>query len=1261
MLKSKLMKTNNSVVGATFAVALLLVASHSTFGQGAENQNALLWRISGNGLPKASYVYGTMHVSKKLAFHLGDPFFDALEQSDAVALELDPAQWLKDMGTSKLFTMGVLESLGRGPGVRGFYDNAFNTDFPKREALLGVLAEEPYMIDDLLYRITDHSGNSEELTYLDLFIFQAGRKLGKPVHGLERFDSSLELVMLANTEEGTKADRERHRKRMAKYNDGPPLHELLETAYRNGDLARLDSLFDAENVSSSSRKYMLDMRNDTMLNGMLPLMRNGSLFTAVGAAHLPGEGGILAKLRAMGYTVEAVPSAFTTASIQRRHKYEEMYKPPVLTKVSGPDGDFSMDVPSQYYELPWGGNGRTLISTDPTNGSYVVVQRLQTLAPLRGLSTDDVCATLDSILYEGIPGRLGAVKKSVDAGGRPQYELTSVTMRGNRLRYRIIVAPSEIFIVKVGTRNSAKAKKDGDRIHASLAFDGGLTRTGTFVPKTGGCSVALPGRLFVRMEGPKAPAARESMATSDLMVQGVQGNHHFMLMGSSLYDPTFLEEDTFELARLADAFEEHFTLERVSTRHFELAGRPALDGIFTNRSDTVFARWTLRGPHFYQLSAVAPRMEAMDFLGSFKLLPQPVPTATELFTDSAAGFTVRTSSVNQEIDPIRKLMQRARPRYRGWDEDEEDDGQMRTNETMTFVSDTSTDVTSVFSQKMHRFESWKDEDAFWNDYLENVASGAGAVVKHSKRSINGGTERLDAVITDTATIRCVHVTMMQRGARVILVRTVADTLEALAPWSATFHGTIAPLDTILEGDLFELKGDAFMADLTGTDSLRAAQARASFNTVGLKPKHGAPLVAWLRTATFDKDHRKQRYEAIEALGNSGSVDAMPYLREVYSAAGDSTELQLAALEAMLLSNTAAGVKAFGECIAVEPTLVDNEWRIGGVFFPLFDTLELAKPLFPAILKLARYDEYRSVVYNLLAALVDEKLLPKTVIVPEKDAILAEAQSSLKRLLAEASTESAGGRYNDDRSYTYAGPEDLNDLGTVSYWQELYGTGEYRDEKKTASYTLRGRSYQWLAHYRHLLIHHYDDPAVKAWFDKMLKGNDKDEVMKTALYLKYSGKSVDPAIWQRFSTDEASALWLRGELMEQGWGDLFTGNVTDQVAMARLQLNSGHWAEPKDSMEYVGKRMGENRFGSGAVHFFKVKRDGEEEWSLAATGFQPTDSTQVEWEPIFTHWVSRFDEDQLEKEMDDAMKVVRYAGRRRVKIEEDYSWLGNRDW
>ncbi|MGS0525629.1 hypothetical protein ACU8V7_10915 [Zobellia nedashkovskayae] len=40
-------------------------------------------------------MYGTMHVSKKIAFRLDDVFFDALDKSDMVALESDPGLWLE--------------------------------------------------------------------------------------------------------------------------------------------------------------------------------------------------------------------------------------------------------------------------------------------------------------------------------------------------------------------------------------------------------------------------------------------------------------------------------------------------------------------------------------------------------------------------------------------------------------------------------------------------------------------------------------------------------------------------------------------------------------------------------------------------------------------------------------------------------------------------------------------------------------------------------------------------------------------------------------------------------------------------------------------------------------------------------------------------------------------------------------------------------------------------------------------------------------
>src|SRR6188472_1363375 len=58
---------------------------------------SLFWEITGNGLTKPSYLFGTMHVSSKMVFHLSDSFYYAMKNVDAVALELNPDLWQGQM------------------------------------------------------------------------------------------------------------------------------------------------------------------------------------------------------------------------------------------------------------------------------------------------------------------------------------------------------------------------------------------------------------------------------------------------------------------------------------------------------------------------------------------------------------------------------------------------------------------------------------------------------------------------------------------------------------------------------------------------------------------------------------------------------------------------------------------------------------------------------------------------------------------------------------------------------------------------------------------------------------------------------------------------------------------------------------------------------------------------------------------------------------------------------------------------------------
>src|ERR1041385_4586456 len=58
---------------------------------------SLFWEITGNGLSRPSYLFGTMHVSSKMVFHLPDSFYMGIKNVDVVALETNPESWQEDL------------------------------------------------------------------------------------------------------------------------------------------------------------------------------------------------------------------------------------------------------------------------------------------------------------------------------------------------------------------------------------------------------------------------------------------------------------------------------------------------------------------------------------------------------------------------------------------------------------------------------------------------------------------------------------------------------------------------------------------------------------------------------------------------------------------------------------------------------------------------------------------------------------------------------------------------------------------------------------------------------------------------------------------------------------------------------------------------------------------------------------------------------------------------------------------------------------
>ena len=352
--------------------------------------------ISGNGLSTSSYIYGTMHVSKKVAFRLDDVFFEALNKSECIALESDPTQWLKfmheDFGDTADFNTLFYKY--------DFYERLFSLTPVAPLKMRSVIRFDNSIINSYLYRKDVATDDFEEETYLDMFIYQAGKKQDKPVVGLEDFKESRYLTTKAGYNVRKRKPDDWFIKLME--NKSPFLFQ--EDVYRERDIELLDSIGAATNTNYY-REHMLFKRNENMVNVLDSLMHEKSVFSGVGAAHLGGKKGMLNMLRHRGYTVKSLVSEQTNYAKTEKDKLEDKFTAPQLSLQTTFDGFISIKSFDTLREFNADGI-KYYIAPDMTNGAYLSINRLNTFEYLPNKNDKVDLDYIKNLLYEDVPGTI---------------------------------------------------------------------------------------------------------------------------------------------------------------------------------------------------------------------------------------------------------------------------------------------------------------------------------------------------------------------------------------------------------------------------------------------------------------------------------------------------------------------------------------------------------------------------------------------------------------------------------------------------------------------------------------------------------------------------------------------------------------------------------------------------------------------------------------------------------------------------------------
>ena len=279
----------------------------------------LLYKISGNGLNTPSYIVGTYHLAPASYVDSIPGARVALETAEQVCGELSMDEMSSLEGTQKVMAAMML------PDGQSLKDVLSEEEFAKLDAfmadVMGVGLSNP-MVGAQLGKMTPMAiaTQLQLLQYMkmtpgfnpnaliDSYFQTEASKNGKPVIGFETMDFQISVLYKGRSIERQKVqlmcmiDNREYELMMMK---------TLTEAYFAQDIAKLlevteEKLGNKCDSTPEEDEALIYGRNADWAEKIPAIMGDKSTLFVVGAAHLPGERGVLELLKKKGYAVEAV-------------------------------------------------------------------------------------------------------------------------------------------------------------------------------------------------------------------------------------------------------------------------------------------------------------------------------------------------------------------------------------------------------------------------------------------------------------------------------------------------------------------------------------------------------------------------------------------------------------------------------------------------------------------------------------------------------------------------------------------------------------------------------------------------------------------------------------------------------------------------------------------------------------------------------------------------------------------------------------------
>lgn len=262
-------------------------------------EQGLLWHISGEGVD--SHLFGTMHSEDPRVTRLPELVERHFTAAETLVLEVSLDQQ-SEMSAAAQMMLPEQSSLTTLVG------EALSLRAKQAMQSRGIPAAVTEQLQPWATVLVLSMPKPQTGLVLDKVLYDRGLQSGKAFQPLESIEEQIGVFTALTIDE----QKELLRNVLNEYQSYPALFEQMTTAYLSRDLGQLVKIGDENPMTADpalQKKVMtsmLDKRNQRMVERMLPILRGGKVFVAVGALHLAGDKGLISLLRQRGYKVEAV-------------------------------------------------------------------------------------------------------------------------------------------------------------------------------------------------------------------------------------------------------------------------------------------------------------------------------------------------------------------------------------------------------------------------------------------------------------------------------------------------------------------------------------------------------------------------------------------------------------------------------------------------------------------------------------------------------------------------------------------------------------------------------------------------------------------------------------------------------------------------------------------------------------------------------------------------------------------------------------------